>query len=49
MNLTNEISNYKAGFIEKVPSDIREIMANATDALSKTGLVQSAPKKVTSF
>lgn len=44
MNLTKEIENYKTAFSEKVPAEIKKVMASATDTLSKSGLVESAPK-----
>ena len=45
MSLQADIDQYKAGFIEKVPADIREKMMAATQDLSDSGLVSKAPQK----
>ena len=49
MSLKESISEYKAGFIEKVPSDIRAVMGKATKALEASGLTNKAPKSGEAF
>lgn len=44
MTLSQAIEEYKAGFREKVPADIQAKMANATQELTATGIVEKAPK-----
>lgn len=44
MSLQNQISEYKAGFVQNVPEQIQLIMAKATDELSLSGIVDKAPK-----
>ncbi len=42
--LSHHIEEYRAGFTQKVPEDIREVMANATAALDASGITDQAPK-----
>lgn len=44
MSLQSDIDQYKSGFIEKVPEDIRGIMADATKALTESRIVEKSPK-----
>ncbi len=45
MSLHSKIEDYKAGFRQKAPEDVQAVMANATEALADTGIVEKAPKK----
>ncbi len=49
MSLKESISEYKAGFIEKIPSDIRAVMGKATETLEASGLTNKAPKSGEAF
>ena len=44
MSLQTDIEQYKAGFVEKVPVDVRELMMQATKDLADSGIVEKAPK-----
>ena len=44
MSLQADIDQYKVGFVEKVPTDIQDVMAQATQTLSESGIVEKAPK-----
>jgi len=44
MSLQTQIKDYKAGFAEKVPANIQELMKLATKDLSDSGIVSKAPK-----
>lgn len=44
MSLAAQLDEFRAGFIGKVPQDVQQLMADATDDLSASGLVQQAPK-----
>ncbi len=52
MSLSTKLEDYKAGFRQKAPKDVQAVMANATQVLADTGIVEKAPKKgdkLTSF
>ncbi|TBR43133.1 AhpC/TSA family protein [Marinomonas agarivorans] len=44
MSLQDQIADYKAGFRQKVPTDIQEVMQIATQQLAESGIVNNAPK-----
>ena len=44
MSLQSDIEQYKAGFVEKVPVEVREKMMQATQDLSDSGMTANAPK-----
>lgn len=45
MTLQQAIADYRAGFKAKVPEDIQQTMANATQALLESGISDAAPKQ----
>jgi len=44
MSLQDQIDGYKAGFVQKAPSNVQELMKLATQNLAATGIVDKAPK-----
>lgn len=44
MSLQDQITEYKAGFIQKVPANIQELMKLATQNLADTGITEKIPK-----
>lgn len=44
MSLQDQISDFKAGFIQNAPKDIQELMATATQTLADSGIAEKAPK-----
>lgn len=44
MSLTEQITEFKAGFVKNVPEEIQSIMGKATEELSLSGIVDKAPK-----
>lgn len=44
MSLQDQIANYKAGFVQKAPANVQELMKLATQKLADTGIVNNAPK-----
>lgn len=49
MSLQDQIAEYKAGFVQKVPKDIQEVMQLATKQLADSGIVNKAPKVAEAF
>ncbi len=52
MSLTEQLAEFKKGFLENAPKDIQALMAQATQTLENTGIKQKAPKignKLTPF
>jgi len=45
MSLTEELAEFKKGFLENAPKNIQELMAKATETLENTGIAQKSPKK----
>jgi len=45
MSLTEELAEFKKGFLENAPKNIQELMAKATETLENTGITQKSPKK----
>ncbi|WP_077341126.1 peroxiredoxin-like family protein [Pseudocolwellia agarivorans] len=44
MSLTETINEYKAGFKEKAPQNVQELMQQATQALADSGITLKSPK-----
>lgn len=44
MSLSDQLSTYQAGFRERVPKDVQDVMGDATTKLAASGLVEAAPK-----
>ena len=44
MTLKERLDEYKAGFVKKVPLDIREVMGKATDELRNSGIMDTMLK-----
>lgn len=52
MSLSEQLTEFRNSFLTNVPADVRAIMANATEELTKSALVENAPKngdKLNSF
>ena len=52
MSLSEQLTEFRNSFLTNVPADIQAIMANATEELTKSALVENAPKngdKLNSF
>ena len=49
MSLTQHIDEYKASFVKKAPTNVQDIMANATVELAKSGIIEKAPKAGDTF
>ncbi|MGR0278399.1 peroxiredoxin-like family protein [Marinomonas dokdonensis] len=44
MSLQDQIAEYKAGFVQKAPLNVQELMKLATQNLADSGIVDKAPK-----
>ena len=44
MTLKKRLDDYKAGFVEKVPQETREVMSKATDDLRSSGIMDTMLK-----
>jgi len=52
MSLAKQISEFKSGFVQNVPAEVQSIMAQATQDLTLSGIIDNAPKvseKLSSF
>ena len=45
MSLTEQLAEFKKGFLANAPQNIQELMAKATETLENTGIAQKSPKK----
>ena len=44
MSLTEQLAEFKKGFLENAPKDIQALMAQATETLENSGIKQKTPK-----